>query len=67
MENSIEKIRNKWGQTHEELCANLGYDENESDDLIMLDYVWDESGQVWLTKNVDDENEQEIIDNINNF
>lgn len=48
MKSKVEKFIEDWGQTHEEVCANLGYDENTSDDVIMLDYFWDALSEVWL-------------------
>jgi len=42
------------GQSHKELCANLGYDEDISDNLIVGDYKWSEKHQVWMTKNMID-------------
>ena len=44
-----EFIKN-WGQTHEEICSNLGYDEDDSDDLLMVDYFFHEKSQVWFPK-----------------
>ena len=43
---------NGWGQTHKEICEELGYWENglESDDLIMIDYFWLVPENVWLPK-----------------
>ena len=47
----MEKFINEWGQSHEEICANLGYDENDADDLLMIDYFFHEESQQWFPKN----------------
>lgn len=39
-EEQIKLFKNAWGQSHSELCACLGYDEDDSDDLIMEDFFW---------------------------
>ncbi|MHA1942459.1 MAG: hypothetical protein ACW97P_12195 [Candidatus Hodarchaeales archaeon] len=40
-----------WGQTHQEICCCLGYDEDDSDDMIMGDdYFWYEEKQLWCNK-----------------
>lgn len=44
-----EKFLEKWGQSHEELCSNLDYDINDSDDLIMIDYFM--YNDVWIPIN----------------
>lgn len=60
----LDFIRDKWGQTHEELCTELGYDLEDSDDLIMLDFFWDADAELWLNKIVEDEREQELLDSL---
>ena len=47
----MEDFINEWGQTHEEICGNLGYDENDSDDLLVDDYFYHEESQQWSPKN----------------
>lgn len=44
----IEDFCRKWGQSHEEICANLGYDEESADDLLMVDYFFYFDGGGWL-------------------
>lgn len=47
----LAKFLDKWGQTHGEICSCLGYDEDDSDDLIMGDdYFWYEEKQLWCNK-----------------
>ena len=41
---------NEWGQTHEEICSNLGYDVETSDDLLVDDYFFHEKTNKWLPK-----------------
>lgn len=47
-----EEFIKAWGQTHEEICAELEYWENGSDtqDLLMVDYFWLEPMNVWIPK-----------------
>jgi hypothetical protein len=44
----IEEFCQEWGQSHEELCANLGYDEETADDLLMVDYFFYFNENCWL-------------------
>lgn len=47
----IKRFRKEWGQSHEEICSCLGYDEDDSDDMIMGDdYFWYEEKQLWCNK-----------------
>lgn len=46
----MENFINEWGQSHEEICANLGYDEETSDDLLVDDYFFHEESQQWFPK-----------------
>ena len=46
----LEKFRKDWGQSHIEICSCLGYDEEDSDDMIMDDYFWDSKNDLWLNK-----------------
>ena len=50
MASNVEKFVEKWGQSHEEICTNLGYDLEDSDDLLMVDYFFDALSQVWIPK-----------------
>jgi hypothetical protein len=47
----VSQFLDNWGQTHEEICSELGYDEEDSDDLIMGDdYFWYEEKELWCNK-----------------
>lgn len=46
----IEKFKKDWGQTHEEITANLELDLNGSDELLMDDYFWIDNDQIWCNK-----------------
>ena len=48
----IADFKESWGQSHEEICANLGYDEEGSDDLLRDDYFWIDEDQIWCNKSV---------------
>jgi hypothetical protein len=50
MKSQVENFVENWGQSHKELCSNLNYDTETSDDIIMLDYFWDVLDEVWLPK-----------------
>ena len=39
---------NDWGQSTEEICANLGYDSETSDDLLIIDYFY--YNDLWIPK-----------------
>ena len=43
----VDDFIDEWGQTHDEICANLGYDVDGSDDLLMVDYFWDDHNKRW--------------------
>lgn len=57
-------FKKKWGQSHNEICANLGYSRKGSDDLLMVDYFWVEDEKQWYPENNScyTEREQEIAD-----
>lgn len=61
----LAKFLDSWGQTHEEICSCLGYDEDDSDDLIMGDdYFWYEEKQLWCNKGASGfEGKDELISN----
>jgi hypothetical protein len=63
-EQEIKEFKENWGQSHSELCANLGYSEKESDDIIMLDFFWIEADKKWYNKcaSLFTEREKEIAD-----
>lgn len=46
----VSEFIENWGQSHEELCFNLGLDEDTSDDVIMLDYFWHGESSKWFLK-----------------
>lgn len=61
----IEQFKKNWGQTHSEICSCLGYDEDDSDDVLMGDnYFWHDDSQLWLNKEASGftEREQKIAD-----
>jgi len=64
----IDKWKEDWGQTHEEICSNLGYDEEDSDDLLMDDYFWDQEDEKWYNKHSSTmtEEEEKIADFLRN-
>ncbi len=68
MKSKVEKFVEDWGQTTEEICSNLGYDTEDSDDLLMIDYFWDALDEVWLPKqsSLYSKQEQKIADNLRN-
>jgi hypothetical protein len=45
-----EDFLDKWGQLTDEVCAELGYDEETSDDLLMVDYFYYEPKKYWIPK-----------------
>jgi hypothetical protein len=66
----IEDFIDAWGQTHDEICAELGYDEDDdgSSEMLLGDgYKWFERYQKWFPKSSSmyDKREQEIFDYIN--
>jgi hypothetical protein len=44
----IEDFCEEWGQSHETICANLGYDEESADDLLAVDYFFYFNENCWL-------------------
>ena len=63
----VERFIADWGQTTEEICTNLGYDLEDSDDLLMIDYFYDSLEEVWLPKisSLYTKKEQKIADELN--
>ena len=63
-EKEIEEFKKNWGQTHEDACAELGYDEEGSDDLLMTDFFWHD--ELWLNKHSSlmSDREEEIADHL---
>jgi hypothetical protein len=68
MASDVEKFIKKWGQTHEEICANLGYDSKTSDDLLVVDYFFDALDEVWIpkTNSLYTKEEQKIANELRN-
>jgi hypothetical protein len=62
----VEKFIEDWGQTTEEICTNLDYDLEDSDDLLMIDYFYDALSNVWLPKqsSLYSKREQKIADQL---
>jgi hypothetical protein len=60
----IRQFKNNWRQTHSEICSELGYDEKDSDDLLVDDYFWIEADKRWYNKSASmfTNREQEIAD-----
>lgn len=58
----------KWGQTHEEICNNLDYDPDTSNDLLMVYYFWHELTNQWYPKcsSLYTDEEQRIADYLRN-
>ena len=47
----LDKFFNDWGQTHEGICAELGYEEEGADECLMADgYFWNEERKLWCNK-----------------
>ena len=53
-----------WGQSHEELCSNLGYDINDSDDLIMIDYFMYEDYWIPISSSLYTKSEQNFANKL---
>jgi hypothetical protein len=56
-----------WGQSHSEICAELGYSKKDADDLLMVDYFWYapiKGKGMWIPKSASlyTEREQAIAD-----
>lgn len=64
----VQEFVERWGQTTEEICSNLGYDAESSDDLLMVDYFYDVADNVWLPKvsSLYSKAEQKISDDLRN-
>lgn len=46
----VEKFLENWSQTHNTICANLGYEVEGSESLLMDDYFWLPTQEVWCNK-----------------
>jgi hypothetical protein len=49
-ETAIKEFKKKWGQSHKDLCEELGYNKKTSDDVIMLDFFWIAEDKKWYNK-----------------
>lgn len=61
----IEDYIDEWGQTHDEICAELGYDDDGADEMILGDgYFWLERFQKWFPdcSSMYDERDDEIVE-----
>jgi len=47
----MKEFINNWGQSHKNICLNLELDPDDCDDILMLDYFYNESYKVWIPKN----------------
>jgi len=58
----VREFKEKWGQSHGELCAELGYDEVDTSELIMIDFFWIEADKKWynIAASMYTDREQEI-------
>jgi len=45
-----EDFLDEWGQLTDEVCAELGYEEEGSDDLLMVDFFYYEPKKYWIPK-----------------
>jgi len=46
----VEKFILDWGQSHASICDHLDYEYDGSDDLLMDDYFWLPTQEVWCNK-----------------
>ena len=46
----IREFVEEFGQTHEEICIALNYDEADSDDLLMVDHFFEPTFKKWIPK-----------------
>ena len=61
----LEDYIDEWGQTHDEICAELGYDDDGADEMILGDgYFWLERYQKWFPdcSSMYDELDQMIVE-----
>lgn len=65
----IQEYIKEWGQSHSEICSNLGYSKKGSDELLIVDYFWIESMKQWYPKcnSLYFEREQEIANYLINL
>ena len=60
----VESFMGNWGQTHRSICDHLGYEHEGSDELLMDDYFWLHTQEIWCNKSASmfTEKEQLIAD-----
>jgi hypothetical protein len=60
----VEDFIDEWGQYTDEVCAELGYEEDSCDDLLEVDYFYHERSRKWIPKcsSMYSEREQAIAD-----
>jgi hypothetical protein len=46
----VETFMESWGQTHNTICSNLGYEVEGSESLLMDDYFWLPTQELWCNK-----------------
>ena len=46
----VEDFIDEWGQYTDEVCAELGYEEDSCDDLLEVDYFYHERSRKWIPK-----------------
>ncbi len=63
---NIEIFIDTWGQSTEDICVELGYDLENSDDLLMVDFLYNNTYKVWLPKHSSfySDEEQKIADQL---
>jgi len=68
VEEEIKEFKKNWGQSHSEICANLGYD-NDCSEILIDDYFWIEEDQMWYNKSASmfTDREQEIADMLRQY
>jgi len=68
-EEEINEFKEKWGQTHSDLCSELGYSKKNSEDIIMIDFFWIDADKKWYNNESScfTEREQEIADYLRNL
>ena len=60
-------FKDEWGQYHDEICSELGYDGADASDALMEDYFWLPIEQKWypICSSMYSEREQAIADYLN--
>jgi len=63
-EQEIKKFKESWGQTHEEICAELDLNEEGGEEFINEENFWHEKDELWYPKfsSLFTEREQKIAD-----